>query len=959
MEKEEKILTKAIQAVLNNIDVPVHKSELMSMLNKGYLDFISEKQIDRVEEEIVEHCINENGEIFDNYFGVISLKDQKYYSINEIENNLKEYLNVRPNSSEIDFVLFFLLFHRYAAVQDNFGLKELPTGQLIFRTYNEPLRLDCSVITNLINQFSKIYGGVSCKNDFKFDNEKLINQRLTKLAKIVGRIDWRRSKLSVKHFDKLISNLKVYYKFKDRSGELLAPKFSQFILGLIDFQSVNKIVELNSNLLESINGASVKIRKDAELEINSDQITKAIQSVLRVALTGYPNTKIDCSVISAQKKNDCDILISFPPFGNLEKSFWAENFSNAKIEISSLEELYTRLATIRLNKAGKAYLILPENFLSGNRRSLTKLREELTKKRWIDTIIRLPRHWVLPQAAKSANLVILNLEGADSTYFFDIVEYLKQNQNKVQDTLDSASELIRGRVPVKYIARLVNFTSILESNSNLSLHKYINPVHFAADYKRKSSEKIFKLSETTQRINPERHEVVKNYPFINMAELANDPSNFVLDLSSAPCKKTYSSKRPLLKEDAILIGTIGRVLKPTIFKFHGKPIFLGSNVIALRVDKNEVDLEYLVSELNSKFVADQVRKLPTGTTIPHVKRSDLLNIAIRVPIISEQREIFNKWITSIARNKIESLNIEKEKLFSEEYDQIHDMHHTLKNELSILKGAFRDIKRYLLLKSESKEVLNLSDPIREIKEGADTRLYDSVEQKLNATERSLDQMSSFVKDYKTILKFDPKNQNPEWIYLKDFLETLCSEYTGFDYNVIEETQGSTNTSGIEPFQLNIDKTLLRLIVTNIIENAKNHGFNDFNANKLIEFIIRDSFDESEYHDIKDSSGNVIDQVDVSDNWIELVIRNSGEIDGEEIDSKTVFERGYGKGNEKNRGIGLTHVQKAMKSLKGQVEIVKPDDSIFVFEIRLKFPTTIGKSPNWDTIDSFKIEEKND
>jgi sensor histidine kinase regulating citrate/malate metabolism len=147
-----------------------------------------------------------------------------------------------------------------------------------------------------------------------------------------------------------------------------------------------------------------------------------------------------------------------------------------------------------------------------------------------------------------------------------------------------------------------------------------------------------------------------------------------------------------------------------------------------------------------------------------------------------------------------------------------------------------------------------------------------------------------------------------------------------------------------------------MIVTNVIENARNHGFSNYKGEKLIEILIRDNFDTTSYTDIKDSSGNIIDQVDVSDNWIEVVVRNTGEIIEDDDDPKKVFERGVGKGGGNNKGIGLSHVNKAMKSLKGEVEIVRPNDSIFSFEIRLKFPLSIGKSPNWDTIDTITRDE---
>lgn len=959
MAKDDKILVEAIESVLLRNENPMRISELVSILNDEYLEKRGEDLINKVTEVDIDQCVRQKNGLFDNYFGVISLKDQKHKSIDEIENELMEYVNKSSANSILDFIICYLLFLRYAAVQDYFALKKLSTGQLIFRTYNEPDQLDCKVITNLVDQFSSLYGDNSSKEKFTFKNEEIINQRLAMLAKIVRCYDWRVNKLSSENFDELVLNLRKRTNFYHSTKFLTPKKVSQFTQLLVDKKNTGKITELYSQFAEFISLASKGINSSAEIEISTDDIFNTVLGCLRVLVKGYSNVRMNSSVFTSHQNEGFDIVFAFPPFGNLQKSFLAEKFETKEIEISSFDELYSRIAISRLRSDGKAYLILREDFLSSNRKSYVKFREKLTEKGWLDTIVKLPREWMYPQTAANFYLVILNLQGVDSTYFFDLAEFQRQDQTAEDKILSSASDLIREKVTVPKVARNVNQSSILELDCDLRVHKYVNPIYFPEEYKRSESEQLLKIEDLVTVIRSKREKVTNEHPFVNMTQLSDQASNYLLDLKGLPKKKNYSKDQPLLREDALLVGTVGGNLKPTLFQYNSNPIFLGSNVYSLRIDSDRIDPEYLIFELNTEFVKKQVSRYTKGVTIPHINKSDLMNIVVRVPEKREQARLFNEWITGIARNQLESLNIEKEKLFSEEFDLIHDMHHTLKNELTILKGAFRDIKSYLYKKSKSKKVVDLAESIREIKKGADPSLYDSVDQKLVAMEKSLFQMSSFVKDYKSILKFDPKKQNAEWIYLKDFLENLCSEYPDFEYSVIEEITDKTSSTKVESFQLKIDKGLFRMIITNIIENAKNHGFEGLESNKFIEFIIRDTYDEPDFRDIKDSSGKIIDQIDIADNWIELVVRNTGRIGGEEIDFQKVFERGYGKGSEKNRGIGLTHVQKAMKSIKGKVEIIKPDDPIFTFEIKLKFPVSIGKSPNYVTIDTFTIEDEND
>ena len=639
-------------------------------------------------------------------------------------------------------------------------------------------------------------------------------------------------------------------------------------------------------------------------------------------------------------------ILSTPPF-----KLHLSNDHYPDIDTRIIEKFYIEKSIEALEDNGKAVIVLHQGFMFNRSKKYVAFRKKLIENDSIESIISFPGG-IFHHANIHFSVMILSKRERERGY----IKMISADDLVIKKDFDRTS-----RINVKEILKLyhsgesstscrsVKKNELKENNFSLDVNVYLSPLHFPERNKRSESEKLLKIGDLVNVIRPKRKNVTQDYPFVNMTELSGEASNYELELKSLPKKKKYSNDQPLLKEDSLLVGTVGGVLKPTLFQYNETPIFLGSNVYPLRVDTSKIDPEYLILELNSEFVKKQVRKYTKGSTVPHINRSNLLSIVVRVPERQEQARLFNEWITGIARNKIESLNIAKEKLFSEEYDLIHDMHHTLKNELSIIKGAFRDIKGYLLQKSKSKDNVDLTEPIREIKEEADPDLYDTVEQKLNAMEGSLIQMSSFVKNYKTILKFDPKNQNPEWIRVNDFLQKLCIEYTGFEYNINEEKSSDKIVSGIESFQLKVDKVLLRMIITNIIENAKTHGFDKYNDKNLIEFTIRDSFDTPNYYDIEDKSGNVIDQVDMSDDWIEIVVQNTGESDGDDIDFQKIFERGIGKGGEKSSGIGLNHVQKAMESLKGRVEVVRPENPVFAFEIRLKFPIGIGKSPNWEIV----------
>jgi len=521
------------------------------------------------------------------------------------------------------------------------------------------------------------------------------------------------------------------------------------------------------------------------------------------------------------------------------------------------------------------------------------------------------------------------------------------SDNGLEGQYASIHELIKKREGIPNVARCVSFSEISKEDYNLNLQRFINPVYFSESHKRSNSEEILNLSDISQVIRPKREAVTIDYPFVNMAKLANEPSNYVLKTEILPKKKSYSRSRPLLKEDALLIGTVGGVLKPTLFHYDKTPIYLGTNVIALRINQEKLDFEYLISELNSDFIRNQVKKLPMGTTIPHIKKSDILSIAIRVPKKNEQSKIFNEWITSIAEEKIGSLNIEKEKLFAEEFDLIHDLHHTLKNELTILRGAFKSINRYLIEKEKSGERVNLNEPIRKMRKGADPNLHDTVSDKIKSTEDSIEHLSKFVTDYKTILKFDPKNQKREWIQLRDFIKNIFSEYKGFKYDVEEEIFNINPKSRADNYQIFADVSILRLVLTNIIENALEHGFKDEKKEHIIKAVIRDFSDEDNFVKITDQAGKFIDTVNIGDEYVELIIKNNGRPIKENLNADDYFSKGKSYSKKAGKGLGGYHIKKGIKSMGGKVNLLDlENDESFNFGLSIKFPINIAKSPNW-------------
>ena len=83
----------------------------------------------------------------------------------------------------------------------------------------------------------------------------------------------------------------------------------------------------------------------------------------------------------------------------------------------------------------------------------------------------------------------------------------------------------------------------------------------------------------------------------------------------------------IIDYSAILVSLLGNKLRPTYFLYEGKSIVIGENILALKMNEN-IDIEYFIAQLHSRFVEIQLSLIATGTNIPRMNVEDFLNVNI-------------------------------------------------------------------------------------------------------------------------------------------------------------------------------------------------------------------------------------------------------------------------------------------------------------------------------------------
>ncbi len=368
-------------------------------------------------------------------------------------------------------------------------------------------------------------------------------------------------------------------------------------------------------------------------------------------------------------------------------------------------------------------------------------------------------------------------------------------------------------------------------------------------------------------------------------------------------------------------------------------------VIRPKFEFNQLERDWLIAQLRSEFIRAQLVALMNEYRVGIFPSSLKLDkIFIDRHSIKEKKDYVSKWKES----RIELLEEEKKRVESkysdvkkrnveEQVDLIHDLHHTLKNELSIITGAAKSIKAYLENKSDSNESVSLDDPVRELRVGADPKLQKKVGERLTALLNASHGMTNYLNEYKSILRFDPNRQNPEWIELKTYFKSIFSEYSDFSFTVIEKFD-QLKTKKNNPWFLKFDKTVFRLVLSNVISNAMKYGFTETD--------IQYSF-QIEIEEVPFNKSKVLEQyphLELPEKFLKVIIKNDGNSLPEKIKEEDFFRKGFTHGADTGSGIGTYHIKKGIESMGGLVGLSKPkEDDLYKFQLVFFFPYPIFKT----------------
>ena len=295
---------------------------------------------------------------------------------------------------------------------------------------------------------------------------------------------------------------------------------------------------------------------------------------------------------------------------------------------------------------------------------------------------------------------------------------------------------------------------------------------------------------------------------IRMTDLANTPDDVLRTVKDFPIEQ-FNKGSEVVGQDALLLGTVAK-LKPTHFSYDGEEAYIKSNVLAFAVKEDIVSIPYLVGELNKDYVKDQIYS--EGSYVSHISRRNIMELRILVPSKAKQDAEVSARISSVKKQGEKALADEAAAFKAEVHNRKHDIMTYMQNFLNGL-----DLLDIYALQIAEK---NLS-----------TDIAETATMMRNDYRMMFEQLEHFADDDEFGV---PANLD---------LVAALRKQEGVSGNCeirveVDEAQIPPKTKAI----VSIASVDFNRLLTNIVGNAKRHGFTD-TTRKDYEILIKLSADQ--------------------------------------------------------------------------------------------------------------------
>lgn len=714
-----------------------------------------------------------------------------------------------------------------------------------------------------------------------------------RISAIINEIALINREILHEHFSEIFDALlyKIITSQGRRSGDFLQPiELSRLIVGLVNIDSKATIYNPFAGL------GSYPVLMNANQKYLGQEINNKVWALgyLRLMAYGQEDSivyKQEDSIANWPENEKFDLIISTPPFGRIN------NQNNRLGNTNSFECFTVERGIQSLNENGKLIVLVSEGFLStgGN---LESFRRDLIEKDLVETVISMPSGILYNTNIKTSILVIN-----------------KNKQDKGFVKFIDASSFVGGTT---FLDKTLNYDALIEFQKEnidsdfsrrVPLDKILNPGSFlnVQRYLVREFEGNF-LKTVITRLRGTRAEVNTSGKWVRIKNLNEDNLNFYLDSNNVD---EVQLSRPGFKieSDCLLISRIGKKLKPTYFRFSDTPIYITDEIVAFSLIDTKFNIEYLISELYSQNVLEQINSVLIGSTIQSVGVSDLMQIKINVPSIEEQKAKVEGIKQAFLESKKRELAYQQQLLglTDESFREFASIKHTFRQYLNALKSNVAGTK--LFVQNNHEKGITLDTIYSK-------NLNKSFGEHLLGLEGTISSMSKLLSSFETSNEDTLAKEHD----LLELVEEAQNRFKNPELFQFEKVYFDENSFAFgEDYRapiIAIDEDDFYRIFSNIISNAIDHGFKDVTKEYRIRTEI--SFDEKERMCI-------------------LEVSNNGKAMPKDFTLKDLTTRGEKTTDSKGSGMGGADIKNIIKKYDGKFDILNTDTEEFTVKYMISLP----------------------
>ncbi|WP_310559183.1 N-6 DNA methylase [Flavobacterium sp.] len=673
------------------------------------------------------------------------------------------------------------------------------------------------------------------------------------------------------------------------AGEFIQPlELSRLMCGLANLRINSKVF----NPFAGLASFDVYLNKSQNFygqEINKK--TWAMGALRLMAFGKQVSSEYICedSILNWPKnENKFDLIISNPPYGVR----FGNQYKDVEHEFRTIEHFLIKKGVHSLTEKGKLIALLPQGFLFRGMQE-EKLRMFLIEEDLIDTIISLPGGLLLNTGIPLTILVINNSKDLKGKVKFVDASNFVTNVDSRLKVLDDNKliDFIHSEVLDNSVIRIVDKEQIRNNDYNLSVARYFQE-HIEG----------VKLGEIIEPFKGRRGNLPVTGKLLRIRDLKDDNVDFLLDDKAVEETELNRHIIQQIDESCLLLAIRWKTLKPTFFEFKGNPIFKSQDIFSAKIKGakiDEVNIAYLINELKSEYVKKQLDSYRLGATIPFIRQDDLLDVVIKLPSLEEQRAKVSGIIELSSKLKV--LEADKENLLKgikkEETESSTSLSHILGKPLLSIGSSLEIIQNTLSkVYPEWKEIL-----ISETKQFHMIDAFESISKNVKYIQELTDENTALV----NVSSFNLTEIN----FLKFLSEFVKNEKKSLKNNIelkldIHEDIKEQMNSKI--FILGNEQKL-KIVLINLIDNAKNHAFIDPDMeNKINIEILPFTRNEREASLLNyDINGRK--------SYIELKVSNTGKPFPKDFTLEDYTRKNFAVGKTRNRGLGGYEVNEIIKA----------------------------------------------